>query len=276
MANRTGTAARTASRRRSEIVERVTASGHVQVRSLAEDLSVSEATVRRDLRQLARDRQIELVYGGATLPRHPDFSLQSRALRNVEAKRTAGGLAAGLVSDHEMLYVDGGTTCLEMRHTLRRRRGLSVIVNSWRWATELAGAPEVNIFEIGGRYRPERADCVGPLAAQSVDQMRGYVAFISADGLSADLGLWSNDIETAYLYKHVTANARDVVLVVDHSKFSAPSLFQICGWEKVSRVVTDTAPDAAWVSFFEERGITLVLPGAPECDTPGDSSTQKP
>ncbi len=159
-----------------------------------------------------------------------------------------------------MLYVDGGTTCFEMRHSLKRKLGLSVILNSWRLAVELGDAPEINIIQLGGHYRPERADVVGPLAAQSIDQLRGYIAFISADGMSADYGLWSNDIETAYLYQHVIRNARDTILLVDNSKFETPSLFHICGWEPVSRVVTDQPPSVQWQQFFEERGVGLVTP----------------
>jgi len=232
--------------------------GRVDVKRLASDMAISEATVRRDLRRLADNGKLELVYGGATLPRPSDVSIESRALRNVEAKRTIGHLAAELVADHEMVYVDGGTTCLEMRHLIKERKGLSVIVNSWRWAVELAGSDTNTVIQIGGHYRPERADCVGPLAAQSIDQLRGYVAFISADGLSTDYGLWSNDIETAYLYKHVIANARDTVLLVDHTKFASPSLFRISDWTPVSRVVTDQKPSTDWLDFFAERGVEVV------------------
>ncbi|MCC6485175.1 MAG: DeoR/GlpR transcriptional regulator [Armatimonadetes bacterium] len=124
---------------------------------------------------------------------------------------------------------------------------------------ELAGTDGNSVIQIGGHYRPERADCVGPLAAQSIDQLRGYVAFISADGLSTDFGLWSNDIETAYLYQHVIRNARDTVLLVDHTKFDAPSLFRICDWGPVSRIVTDRKPSAQWLEFFEERGVRVVF-----------------
>ncbi len=244
--------------RRDEILNRAIARGHVDVRTLAADLGVSEATVRRDLRALADDGQLELVYGGATLPSAADVSIASRALRNMEAKRIIGMAAGELVRDHDMLYVDGGTTCFEMRHMLKRRQGLSVIVNSWRWAVELADAPGINVIQIGGHYRPEREDCVGPLAAQSMDQLRGYVGFISADGLSPDFGLWSNDIETAYLYQHVIRNAKDIVLLVDHTKFESPSLFRICGWDNVSRIVTDQSPPAEWQTFLEDRGIGVV------------------
>jgi|DewCreStandDraft_4_1066084.scaffolds.fasta_scaffold01977_13 DeoR/GlpR family transcriptional regulator of sugar metabolism len=249
------------STRRDEILHRALARGHVDVRGLAAELGVSEATVRRDLRALSEAGHLELVYGGATLPKAADVSLASRALRNMEAKRLIGMLAGELVRDHEMLYVDGGTTCFEMRHLLKRRRGLSVIVNSWRWAVELSGVDSCSVILIGGHYRHEREDCVGPLAAQSIDQLRGYVAFISADGLDTDFGLWSNDIETAYLYQHVVRNARETVLLVDHSKFTSPSLFRICGWECVSRLVTDRDPAPQWREFLEERGVSVVSGG---------------
>lgn len=246
--------------RQSEILNRVVADGHVDVHTLAQDLNVSEATVRRDLRALSDAGKVELIYGGATLPKKADVSLASRSLRNIDAKRMVGRLAGGLVNDHDMLYMDGGSTCFEMRHTLKQRRSLSVVVNSWRLAVELAGAPDINVIQIGGHYRPEREDCVGPLAAQSMDQLRGYVAYISADGLSSDFGLWSNDIETAYLYQHVIRNAKDVVLLVDHTKFESPSLFRICGWENVSTIVTDRPPSQEWQDFLKERGIRLCCP----------------
>ena len=252
----------TAQQRREEIISRLLSRGHVDVKSLAADMAVSEATVRRDLRSLAGDNQAELVYGGATLPRRGGFSIASRALRNMEAKRTVGRLAGQLVGDSEMLYVDGGTTCFEMCYSLKQRRDLSVIVNSWRMAVELGDASGINLIQIGGHYRQEREDCVGPLAAQAIDQLRGYLAFISADGLSTDFGLWSNDIETAYLYQHVIRNARDTVLLVDNSKFLAPSLFRICDWDAVSRVVTNELPSEEWRGFFTEREIEVVCPQA--------------
>src|SRR5690606_37364658 len=105
----------TSEQRRDDILNRVLTSGHVAVRDLAGELAVSEATVRRDLRVLADGRRIELVYGGATLPRASDHSIQSRAQREVEAKRIVGKLASDLVADEEMLFVDSGTTCFEMR-----------------------------------------------------------------------------------------------------------------------------------------------------------------
>lgn len=248
----------TSEQRRDEIRGRIQSTGHVAVKDMATDMDVSEATVRRDLRALADSGHVDLVYGGATLPRTPHFSLESREGRNMTAKRAVGDMAAALVRDGEMLYVDSGTTCFEMRHALGRRKGLSVILNSTRLAVELGKHPGTSVVQLGGHYRAERMDTVGPLAVAAIEQMRGYVAFLGADGLDMDFGLTASDIQTAFLYQHVLKNARETILLVDHSKFLSPSLFKICPWDAISRVVTDGPPDERWVEFLNRNGIELI------------------
>ena len=244
------------------ILRRILEHGHVEGKVLAQEMSVSEATVRRDLRSLADAGQVELVYGGATLPRATDFSFRSKALRNVEAKRTIGRLAAEMVADSEQIFLDSGTTCFEMCLHLKRRRGLHVIVNSTRLAVELGSNGEISVIQIGGHYRPERMDSIGPLATATIEQLRGYLAFIGADGLSRDFGVSASDIESAHLYRQVIRNARETVLLVDHTKFLTPSLFKICEIGEISRVVTDQRPIPEWEEFLQAGGIEVVFPEA--------------
>lgn len=258
-------------KRREWILEQLAARGHVGVRDLADGMSVSEATIRRDLRRLADSKLADLVYGGATIPRDNDHSIQYRTARQAEAKRVIGKLAAELVTDGEMLYVDSGTTCYEMKAHLLKKRALTVIVNSTRLAVELGGGPDLSLIMIGGHYRPERMDAVGPLAANAIDQLRGYLAFIGADGLSVDFGVSANEIQTAYLYQHVIKNARETILLADHTKFASPSLFRIADLDQVSRVVTDRRPDDRWVDALSARGIDLIYP-----EQPADAQSEAP
>lgn len=250
------------------ILDQIQSRGHAGIRELSAELQVSEATVRRDLRHLSERQLVDLVYGGATARRPNDASFLWRSEQNIEAKRAIGRAGAELVGDGEMLYVDSGTTCYEMRQVLRTRRGLSVILNSTRLAIDLAGSPDISIIQLGGHYRPDRMDSVGPLSANAIDQLRGYIAFIGADGLSMDFGVSANDIQTAYLYQHVIKNARETILLADHSKFESPSLFRICGFEDVSRVVTDVQPSPEWTQFLRDLRIELIVPGAGGADRP--------
>jgi DeoR/GlpR family transcriptional regulator of sugar metabolism len=253
--------------RRDRILRQILDRGHVTVRALVEDMAVSEATVRRDLRSLADSHQLELIYGGATLPRTADLSLQSKAQRNVEAKRRIGRQAAELVRDHEMLFIDSGTTAFEMCAHLKMKRALTVITNSARVAAELGSVPDINLILVGGKFRTDRMDTVGPLATNAIEQMRGYMAFVGADGLGPDFGVTANDMETAHLYQHVIRNARESILLVDHDKFLRPSLFRICGLEAVSRVVSDQPPRPEWEEILSAKGIEVLAPDLAENNT---------
>ena len=233
---------------------------HVTVKDLADNMGVSEATVRRDLRVLANSQQLSLVHGGATLTRQ-DFSFIAKHERNLTAKRIIGCLAAGLVRDGQQVFLDSGTTVFEMAPFLSRKRGLSVVLNSARLALELR-APETNIIMLGGQFRQDRMDTVGPIALADLEQLRGFVTFIGADGLSMEFGPSAVDIESAHLNRLAVLNARETVLLVDHTKFASASLFRIVEWDKIDRIVTDLPPSAEWISFLNANNIQLHHPDA--------------
>lgn len=267
----------TTQQRREAILAVAYEKGRLSIHDLAAHLGISEATARRDLKTLAGEGELELVHGGATLRRPADFSFRSKAVRNIEAKRAIGRLAAQLVGDRDQVFLDSGTTCFQMVPYLKRHQGLTVIANSTRLAAEL-DVPGTQVILLGGQYRPERADTIGPLATRTLENLRGYTAFIGADGLCRDFGLTASDIESAHLYALAVANARDTVLLADHSKFLSPSLYKIVNFEAVSRVITDRAPDAAWVAFLEARGIDLIYPpeaGEEPTDGNGDSNSSE-
>lgn len=251
----------TTTERSEYILAQVYDRGRVTIKDLAVELDVSEATVRRDLKGLAEQRAVELVYGGAAPPRTRDYSFRSKEIRNVEAKRVIGQLAAELVTDNEQVFIDSGTTCFQMARQLKSAAGVSVIANSARLALEL-DAPGMNVIMLGGQYRPARMDTIGPMATAALSELRGYIAFIGADGLSREFGLSASDLDSSHLYALAVRNSRKAVLLADHSKFLAPSLFKIVDCSAISQVVTDRRPNDEWMRYFEELGIDVVYPPA--------------
>ena len=245
--------------RRKQIMLQLIDRKHVTVKELAASMEISGATVRRDLRALADEEELQLVHGGATLPRQRDFSFQAKRVRAVEEKQIIGQLAAELVLDGDHVFLDSGTTCLEMVPFLKTRHGLTVLANSARLVLDL-NAPGLSVFLIGGEYRPDRMDTVGPMAMSALQQVRGYVAFIGADGVSMDFGPSAGDAASAHLHRLVIENAREAVLLVDSSKFGGASLFRIVDWLRITKVVTDREPDEPWMRFFEEQKIEVVFP----------------
>lgn len=246
--------------RRERILAELLDRGHVTVADLSASLEVSAATIRRDLKALAGAGELAMVHGGAVSRRDGAYSFRAKRLRNAEAKRIIGRLAAALVSDHDQIFIDSGTSCFELALNLRDRRGLSVIVNSLALAIEL-NTTGLNVIVLGGHYRPERMDTIGPLATASLEKLRGYVAFVGADGLSRDFGLTANDIERADLYGLAVGNARETILLADHTKFATASLYKVADLEVVSKIVSDRRPAGDWCEFLEAKGIELIYPG---------------
>ncbi len=146
---------------------------------------------------------------------------------------------------------------------LKARRRLSVICSSARLAIEF-DAPGIAVILLGGQYRPDRMDTVGPLATATLDQLRGYLCFIGADSLDRDFGPAAADIESAELNRRAVRNARQSVLLADHSKFTSTSLCKIVDWDSVSRIVTDCPPSPEWMDFLSARGIQVDYPEAAE------------
>lgn len=247
--------------RRKQIMSQLLEQKQVTVKELAAAMDVSDATVRRDLKALADEQGLKLVHGGAALPRERDFSFQARLMRSTKEKKVIGELASKLLHDGDHVFLDSGTTCSELVPHAKKMHEFTVLTNSARLALEL-DASGVQLFLIGGEYRPDRMDTIGPMAVSTLNQVRGYIAFIGADGLSMDFGPSASDLSSAHLHRQVVANALSTVLLVDHSKFGNASLFQIVDWVQITTVVTDQAPDDEWSQFFSEKSIMVICPGS--------------
>ena len=84
-----------------------------------------------------------------------------------------------------------------------------------------------------------------------------------------DFGPAAADIESADLNRRAVRNARQTVLLVDHTKFLPPSLFKIVDWEQISRIVTDRAPTPGMDGFLRR-------PRHSSGSTPRNASGRKP
>jgi DeoR family transcriptional regulator, fructose operon transcriptional repressor len=247
--------------RRKLIMSQLLEHKQVTVRELAVAMEVSDATVRRDLKALADEQGLKLIHGGASLPRERDFSFQARLLRSSEEKKVIGALAATMIRDGDHVFLDSGTTCSELVPFVKKMHDITILTNSARLALEL-DASGIQLFLIGGEYRPDRMDTIGPMAVSTLNQVRGYTACIGADGLSMDFGPSASDLASAHLHRQVVGNALSTILLVDQTKFGNASLFQIVDWSQIATVITDQEPAAAWRDFFNEKNITVVYPGS--------------
>src|SRR5215207_4759516 len=141
--------------RRDHIVETLRRHGRVVASELAATLGVSDDTVRRDLSDLAQAGVLHRVHGGAlpTSPALPAFA--ARELQAPEAKRAIARVAAGLVRNGQVVFMDGGTTARLTAAQLSPELRATVITHSPTTADVLMDHPHVELVLLGGRvFKP--------------------------------------------------------------------------------------------------------------------------
>jgi DeoR/GlpR family transcriptional regulator of sugar metabolism len=227
------------------------------VADLARTFGVSEMTVRRDLRVLARDGKLERVHGGAvdTVPERP---FDEVAVERYDVKDRIGAAAAALVRDGQAVMIDIGTTTLQAARHLRGRP-VTVITTNLAVYEELVGDPAIEIVLSGGLVRRNYRSFIGVLAEDSLRQLSADVAFLGTSGIDPQLAVWDSTMIEVPIKRAMIAAADRVVLLADAQKFSMTGVVRVCGPQDIDQIVTDAAVPASRRATIHEAGIEVTI-----------------
>lgn len=248
-----------------KILSLISKRGALKVKDIAGLLGVSESTVRRAVGRLEDLGRVVLNRGFVSL--HPNFvsrelTFYEKLSQNIEAKRRIGKKAAELIKDGESVLLETGTTVLQIVPYLKDKRGITVITNCLRVATEVANFPNLRLILIGGEMRQESTAFVGHLAEETLRKVfsEAFISkvFLGADGISPKEGVTTHNIQEAIIDRMMIELARKTVLVADHSKFGKVGLSRIVPLEEVDILITDLV-DKEYEKYFREAGVEIVL-----------------
>jgi DeoR/GlpR family transcriptional regulator of sugar metabolism len=242
--------------RRHEIL-RAVRSGTTHVAELAATFGVSEMTVRRDLRLLAREGKIERVRGGAVnLGGEPPFD--ETAVERYEAKNRIGVAAAALVRDGQTVMIDIGTTTLQAAHHLRGRP-ITVVTTSLAVYEELVPDPAIELLLPGGLVRRNYRSLVGVIAEDSLRQLKADLLFLGTSGVDAGMGVWDSTMVEVPIKRAMIEAAERVALLADHEKFSMGGLVRVCDATALDHIITDAPLPEACGPTVQETGIEVIV-----------------
>jgi DeoR/GlpR family transcriptional regulator of sugar metabolism len=243
--------------RRHRILEHLRVQGRVLASDLVTEFDVSPDTVRRDLRELDEAGALRRVHGGA-LPRPGDTDpLPARARRAPEAKATIARRAAQLVSDGQVVVLDGGTTTLEVARALPERLRATVVTNSLPIALELADRSALDVITVGGHVRSRSHVTVGAASVAALAAVRADVLFLGVCGLHPEIGISAVDSEEVEGKRAMIAGAAEIVGLADHDKLGTALPFVIAPLSKVTKLVTD-AVDEDELAPYRALGIEVL------------------
>ncbi|MDI5961139.1 DeoR/GlpR family DNA-binding transcription regulator [Streptomyces sp. SL13] len=241
------------------ILRRLNEHGSVGVGALAEELAVSEASVRRDLQLLERQKLLTRTHGGAVASGVLyELPMRYRGGQNYEAKRAIAVRAAGLLpADIASVGLNGGTTNTEVGRALAERGNLRVVTNALNIATELAVRPTIDVVVCGGSARSASYELVGPLAEQTLSNINLDVVVLGVDGVSPTAGFTTHHEVEAGTNRALVRAAERVIVVADSSKFGKRMFTKIVDIAAVSDIVTDAGASPADILALENLGPTV-------------------
>lgn len=214
--------------------------GRITVAEIAQRFDISHATARRDAVSLADAGKAARAHGGL-LPANffqsePHF--RAKADRQTGIKARIARKAAELLPHEGNVFVDSGTTCLEVGRILIERPDLKVFTNS---IPLLAHATEARatLTGIGGEARKVSLALTGALAQSWLAHLRFDTAVIGASGLDLASGAYTTEIHEAAVKAEVLRRSTVRMLVADAEKWSHPAAVHFAPWIAFTSVVTN-------------------------------------
>ncbi len=245
------------SQRKSLILDIVRRDGQVIAKRIAEDFSLSEDTIRRDLREMAAEGLLKRVHGGAVpvSPDLPDFSTRKGV--SSEEKARLGRKAALLVRPGQLIFLDGGTTTAEIARQLPRDFAFSVATHSPTIAAELEHHPTASVILIGGKLYKHSMVAVGSVAMAAISQLRPDVFFLGVTAAHPVHGLSTGDFEEAAIKRHIATCAAETYVPLTEEKLDHVSPCQVLPISGVSAIIV--AADVAVAAIKPYRDLTVEI-----------------
>ena len=253
--------------RRQRILQLLKEHGRVMVADLSKQFGVSEVTVRGDLQALAREGKLIRTHGGAVPVMGfsaEDLRLESRERQHTQGKSVIGAAAAALVEEGDAIYLDASSTALAIARHLKNRRFITVLSSGLAVAQELIDAPGVTVVMAGGILQKETASLIDPDGLVYFNKFNIQKCFLGAHGLAVPEGLTDISPDVAAVKRALIARCRQVIAVIDASKWGRVGLATFATVQELDLVITDAEAPEALVNPVRALGVDvrLVEPGA--------------
>lgn len=226
--------------RHNRILDLLRSDENCSVKTLAQQLYVSEATIRRDLHALDQQGLVKRVYGGAVLieGHSNDLPRNVRELQQQKAKQVVSRKAAQLVRDGMSIYLDASTTTQAMCEHLQPFKGITVITNGLRTA-EILGTQNIRTFCTGGMLLYNSLAYVGSYAEGMLREFHPDICFFSTSGINDEGVMTDRCAEEAAIIKVMMEQSARQYYLCDSSKFGNTYCYRVTSASRVTDIISN-------------------------------------
>ncbi|MEA4894621.1 MAG: DeoR/GlpR family DNA-binding transcription regulator [Oscillospiraceae bacterium] len=248
-----------------EMEEYILSKDYVSLNELCAVFDKSMNTIRRDVAELVKDGSVKKLYGGVRTAKPQSGTLVSfteRTIKREKEKQLIGKLAAQLIQDGDIIFLDSGTTTLNIIPHIPPGINVTILTNNLAVINASTGNPGISIIAFGGRLNPDTASFSSRF--MDMDFLRSFnvnKAFMAATGVSVESGATNSSQEELPIKKAMVERSNMRILVADATKFGQRALLTYAELSKFNVVVSDKTPGTEVMDFFSEHHISLLVPG---------------
>ncbi len=245
--------------RRNKIKQLLLEQKNVTVIELSNKFSVSEETIRRDLKSLENDGIAKRTHGGAVLAERVSGVVNTNDLKNifVESKRVISKLVRPIVKNGDCIFLDSSTTSYYVSDELKDMH-LTVVTNSLDILAKLSKFSNITLIAIGGSLSRSRKCFVGVNALKVLQNYYFDIALLSCRTLSLSDGVTDSSDDEAEIKRLVSRRTKSLILMADHSKFDKVSFTKIFDLDEIDYLITDKPLDDRWMEYMETHQINYL------------------
>jgi len=237
------------SQRKQLIREKLAAEGQVHSKDLSAYFKVSEDTIRRDLRELAAEGHLQRVHGGALPASSATGTFSERKSLKIDAKQRVARKGVELISDGQVVIIDGGTTTSELIKQLPTDLRITVVTHSPGIALDLIDHPAIEVILIGGRLYKHSIVTVGAAAIEGIGSIHADLFFMGVTGIHPEAGLTTGAF---------SGRAAETVVLASPEKINAASPFAIGSLALINTLVVEEGTDDGWIRSVEAQGVSVL------------------
>lgn len=247
--------------RHREIMKYLEIHGTCKVEELAELLGVSAMTIRRDLEQLEKLNVVSRFFGGAILKSAMSVEVpyKDKSAANIDSKKRIAWEALKQIRDGQIIFMDSGTTTMEIAKLLKNFTSLTVVTCDIRIAGYLAINTQLEIYCTGGKVQNRTGACIGAKAVDLLRDIEVDVAFMGTSSINQDLYLCTPSIEKSEVKRQILRSSDKVILVADSSKFKTKSFIKVCHLKEIPLLITDKALPDSIRQQINELNIKIIM-----------------
>ena len=226
---------------------------------LCDKFDVSLQTLRRDLKILQDEGFLNKVYGGVMYNDQSQSSkvptILERENINLEEKRIIGKKAADLVQDGDVVFIDSGTTAIQIIPFLAEKTNITIISHSLDVLNKAKELDNIKLIALGGQYNAYTNSFM-----MDTSQYKFYFnkAFVATVGVSLKHQLTNTDLNEGYIKKFVINATNKAYIVCDSSKFEKITINCFAELNEISAIITDEKLPINLKKAYEKSDVIIL------------------